>query len=148
MQAALKVLRYVKNVPYLNCTSIITTTCFSLAFSDSDWGAYLLIRRSTTGLCFYLGTSLISWKSKKQHTVSRSSLEAEYCTLANTTCEATWLKFLLQDFNIPITKPILIYFHNRSTIQIATNPVFHDAPNTSKSTATLREIECKTKTSI
>lgn len=94
-------------------------------FSDSDLGACPITRRSTTGVCFYLGTSLTSWKSKKQPTVSRSSSEAEYQALANTTFEVIWLKFLLQDFNLPIHQPIIIYCDDRSAVQIATNPVFH-----------------------
>ncbi|GAU31060.1 hypothetical protein TSUD_214960 [Trifolium subterraneum] len=83
-------------------------------------------RRSTTGFCFFLGNSLISWKSKKQNVVSRSSSEAEYRALAQTTCEGQWLKFLLQDFHISHPTPIVIYCDNKSAFHIAANPVFHE----------------------
>jgi len=52
------------------------------AFSDSDWASC-----NFTGFCIYMGATLISWKTKKQSTVSRSSSEAEYCALASTACE-------------------------------------------------------------
>lgn len=75
---------------------------------------------------FFLGNSLISWKSKKQTVVYRSSSEAEYRVLAHTTCEGQWLKYLLQDFHISHTTPIIIYCDNKSVVHIAANPVFHE----------------------
>nr|KYP52665.1 Retrovirus-related Pol polyprotein from transposon TNT 1-94 [Cajanus cajan] len=74
----------------------------------------------------YLGDSLISWKSKKQAIVSRSSSEAEYRALASTTCEIQWLTFLLEDFRVPYEKPALLFCDNDSAIQIASNQVFHE----------------------
>lgn len=92
-------------------------------FSDSDWGAYKETRKSTTDLCFYLRSSLISWKSKKQQIVSKSSSEGEYKVVTNASCEAQWLLYLMADFGIPHQHPISIFYDNSSVIHIITNSV-------------------------
>ena len=63
---------------------------------------------------------------KKQPTVSCSSSEAEYPTLALTTCELQWLTYLLQDLHVPFVQPAILYCDNQSTIQIVSNQVFHE----------------------
>ncbi|KAA0047306.1 Retrovirus-related Pol polyprotein from transposon TNT 1-94 [Cucumis melo var. makuwa] len=73
-----------------------------------------------------LGDSLISWGSKKQSVVSRSSTESEYRALADTTAELLWLRWLLADKGVPQQGPTLLYCDNRSAIQIAHNDVFHE----------------------
>ena len=62
------------------------------AFSDADWTGSVNDRRSTSGYVFLLGTTTISWSSKKQPTVALSSTEAEYRPMTNATCEAMWIK--------------------------------------------------------
>ncbi|CAJ2644808.1 unnamed protein product [Trifolium pratense] len=126
MLAGLHVLKYIKNCPGQGLFFAANSSLVLKGFSDSDWGACPDTRRSTTGLCFFLGNSLISWKSKKQNVVSRSSSEAEYRALAQATCEAQWLKYLLHDFNIPHSTPIVLYCDNKSALHIAANPVFHE----------------------
>uniref|UniRef100_A0A2N9GRW0 Reverse transcriptase Ty1/copia-type domain-containing protein n=1 Tax=Fagus sylvatica TaxID=28930 RepID=A0A2N9GRW0_FAGSY len=70
--------------------------------------------------------SLISWRSKKQHIVSRSSIEAEYRALADTTSELLALRWLLEDMGLTHSSPTVIHCDNRSAIQIAHNDVFHE----------------------
>lgn len=96
------------------------------AYSDADWGSCKITRRSVTGFCITLGSSLISWKSKKQPTVSRSSSEAEYRSMADTTCEIVWLRSLLSELGVPQHSATTLYCDNVSALYIAANPVYHE----------------------
>lgn len=126
LQAALRVVKYLKNAPGKGLFFPSQTDTQVKGFSDSDWGTCLDTRRSITGFCFFIGKSLICWKSKRQHTVSRSSAEAEYRALALAGCEAQWLSYLLTDFQLNRIVPIMIYCDNQSALHLAANPVYHE----------------------
>lgn len=96
------------------------------AYSDSDWGAWLDTRRSVTGYIMMLGQSPVSWKSKKQNTVSKSSSEAEYRAMSAAASEITWLVRLLEELGVSSLQPVTLHCDNKSAIHIATNPVLHD----------------------
>ncbi|KAL6342654.1 hypothetical protein AAG906_013060 [Vitis piasezkii] len=83
-------------------------------------------RKSITGFCIFIGDSLVSWKAKKQTTISQSSTEAEYRAVASTTSELFWLRQLLKDFQAPISSPTLLFCDNQVAIHLASNPFFHE----------------------
>ena len=68
----------------------------------------------------------MTWKSKKQSVVARSSAEAEYRAMAATACELIWLKILLADLGIMCALPIVLHCDNQAAMHIAANPVFHE----------------------
>jgi len=87
LAAAMRVIKYLKGRPGQGLFFPRDSQIHLTGFSDAEWGTCIDSRRSITGYCFFIGSSLISWKTKKQNTVSRSSSEAEYRDLASTTCE-------------------------------------------------------------
>ncbi|XP_014503350.1 uncharacterized protein LOC106763698 [Vigna radiata var. radiata] len=125
-QATNRILRYLKGTPGAGIHFPSNSTIQLKAFCDSDWATCPDTRRLVTGFTVYLGNSLISWRSKKQPIVSRSSSKAEYHSLASIVCELQWLTYLLHDFHVAHTSPALIYCDNQSSIQIASNQVFHE----------------------
>jgi len=125
-QAALRVLRYIKNQPSLEILMSSQKDMCLTSFCDADWAACPNTRRSITGYLLKLGESLISWKSKKQATVSRSSAEAEYRSLACLTAEIVWVTNLLKELGIKIKQPVSVFCDSKAAIQIASNPVFHE----------------------
>ncbi|RVW86387.1 Retrovirus-related Pol polyprotein from transposon RE1 [Vitis vinifera] len=90
-----------------------------------DWAGCLTTRRSITGYCTFLGGNLISWCAKKQHTISRSSTEAEYRAMAHTAAELTWMSFILNDLHIPLASTPTLYCDNTSALHMTINSVFH-----------------------
>uniref|UniRef100_A0A2N9GX63 CCHC-type domain-containing protein n=1 Tax=Fagus sylvatica TaxID=28930 RepID=A0A2N9GX63_FAGSY len=123
--AVIHILRYIKGTLFHGLHFSAHSTLDLCAYSDADWAGDPTDRRSTTGFCFFLGDSLISWCSKKQHIVSRFTTEAEYRALTDTTSELLALRWLLEDMGLTHSSPTVIHCDNRSAIQIAHNDVFH-----------------------
>jgi len=114
MHAANIFLQYLKHIAGQGILFRANSDAKLHAYVDADWGSCPKSRRSTTGFCIFLGNSLVSWKAKRQKTVSRSSAEAEYRSLASVSGEITWIRNLLIDFNIR-TPFVAIYCDNQSS---------------------------------
>ncbi|GKC07914.1 ribonuclease H-like domain-containing protein [Tanacetum coccineum] len=96
-----------------------------VAYFDVEWVGCPFTRRSTSGYCVLLGDNLLSWSSKRQHTLSRSSVEAEYRGVANVVAETAWLRNLLRELHTPLLSPTPVYCDNVSTIYLTANLVQH-----------------------
>jgi len=68
----------------------------------------------------------VTWRSKKQHVVARSSAKAKFRVMAQGVCELLWMKIILDYLKIKYEAPMGLECHNKSAISIAHNPVQHD----------------------
>nr|GEV43462.1 ribonuclease H-like domain-containing protein [Tanacetum cinerariifolium] len=96
------------------------------AFVDADWAKCLITRKSVTWFSIKLNGSLISWKSNKQHTLSKSSVEAEYRAMASVTSKVIWILKILKDLEWDQVLPVNLFCDSQAAIKIAANPVFHE----------------------
>ncbi|KAM1070145.1 hypothetical protein TB1_002021 [Malus domestica] len=122
--AVKRILRYLKGT--LSVGMAYTRGDLTLkAFSDADWAGDPNDRRSTTGLVIFLGNNPISWSSKKQNTVSRSSTEAEYRAMSTTSAELDWIQQVLDFMHIKSAPTPVLFCDNLSAIALSFNPVQH-----------------------
>jgi hypothetical protein len=91
---------------------------------DPHWAADPNDRRSTSGACVYIGPNLVSWLSKKQALVAKSSTEVEYRSLAQATVEVLWIQSLLKELKFKFLVP-LVLCDNLSTVNLSHNPILH-----------------------
>lgn len=126
LKALHKVLRYLKGSIGQGLLYGTDNNFDLRAFSDSDWGACTDDRRSVTGYAMFLGNSLVSWRSKKQDTVSLSSAEAEFRAMCVASKEILWLTQVLKFLRVPFKLPAYLYGDNTAALHIASNSVFHE----------------------
>ncbi|KAI4331677.1 hypothetical protein MLD38_029838 [Melastoma candidum] len=123
--AAIRVLRYLKSSPGQGL--LLEPQSLDLAaYCDSDWASCPITRRSVTGYFITLCGCPVSWKTKKQNTVSRSSAEAEYRSMAAAVSEILWLRGLLASLGIRPVSSTRLFCDNQAALHIAANPVFHE----------------------
>jgi hypothetical protein len=97
-----------------------------VGYTDSDWAGCVSDMKITSVCFFGLGSSFVSWFSRKQKSVALISAEAEYMTSNRSSCEALWLgKMLVGLFDVQL-RPTVIYCDNQSCIKLSENPIFHD----------------------
>jgi len=120
-----RILRYVKGALSSGLQIGVGPVDSLTAYSDVDWTGCPDSRRSTSGYCVYLGDTLVSWSSKRQTTVSRSSAEAEYRAVAHVVAECCWIRQLLQELHLPLSKATVVYCDNVSAVYMTANPIHH-----------------------
>lgn len=127
--AAKCVLHYLKGL--LDCGLLYHKDDWTLtAFCVSDWVDNPDDRQSASGFGIFLGRKLISWFSKKQHTVSRFSTKVKYRALTCTIAELFWLQMLLQELQVLLRGPPMLWWDNAGAIQLAFNSMFHACTKT------------------
>lgn len=120
-----RVLRYLKGTMKMGLQIEADSDTRLRAYCDSDWAGCQDTRRSTGGFCTFLGSNLISWSAKRQDSVARSSTEAEYRTLSDTTAQVAWISLMLTSIGVSLTDPAEIYCDNLSAVHLTVNPVLH-----------------------
>ncbi|WJZ84337.1 hypothetical protein VitviT2T_003945 [Vitis vinifera] len=126
LEAVYRILRYLKSTPGKGLFFKKSEEKTIEAYTDADWAGSVTDRRSTSGYCTYIWGNLVTWRSKKQSVVARSSAEAEYRAMAHGVCEILWLKKILEELKRPLEMPMKLYCDNKAAISIAHNPVQHD----------------------
>ncbi|PNX78271.1 hypothetical protein L195_g034248 [Trifolium pratense] len=125
--AVKRIMRYLKGT--LSFGIVYKSNCKTnmklKGWCDSDYAGNLDDRKSTTGYVFMLGSSAISWSSKKQPIVTLSTTEAEYVSTAACACQGVWLKNVLSYLKMKQAKCIMIYCDNNSSIKLSKNPIMH-----------------------
>ncbi|GJQ89436.1 ribonuclease H-like domain-containing protein [Tanacetum coccineum] len=125
LNAMKRVLRYLRETTDLGLHLFRSTTSQLIAYSDADWAGCPATRRSTSGYCVFLGDNLLTWSSKRQDTLSCSSVEAEYRRVANAVAETSWIRNLLRELHAPLFTATLVYYDNVSAVYMSANPVQH-----------------------
>lgn len=123
--AVKRILRYIKHTVKLGLQINKSSSLLVSAFTDADWVGCLDDRRSTGGFAVFVGPNLVSWSARKQATVSRSSIEAEYKALANATAEIMWIQTLLQELGVKGPRAAKVWCDNIGAKYLTANPVFH-----------------------
>ncbi|GKD11903.1 ribonuclease H-like domain-containing protein, partial [Tanacetum coccineum] len=91
-----------------------SATTSLVGFTNADWAGCHSTYRSTSGYCVFLGDNILSWSSKRKHTISRSSAEGEYRGVANVIAETAWLRNLLHELHSSLSSATLVYCDNNS----------------------------------
>ncbi|GKC24517.1 ribonuclease H-like domain-containing protein [Tanacetum coccineum] len=111
-----RILRYVRGTLSYELHLYSSTTSSLVADSDADWAGWPTTRRPTSGYCVFLGNNLLSWSSKRQFTLSRSSAAV---------AETCWLRNLLRELHTPLATATLVYCDNVSAVYLSSNTVQH-----------------------
>jgi len=128
--AALRVLRYLKGTRTLQLVLGRLTTTTLTGFSDSDYANCPDTSRSVAGYCFSLGSSMVSWRSKKQDNPTDSSCYAEYDALHKAAREGIFLRQLLQELGLLESKPgkcppTAIFCDNNAAVRLSQDNIWH-----------------------
>jgi hypothetical protein len=123
-QAVKCIFRYLRHTPDCGLWYSVSSSLALHGFSDMDFAGCRLDRKSTSGTCQFLGSSLVSWSSRKQSSVAQSTTEAEYIAAASFCSQLLWITYTMSDFGEEYTH-VPLQCDSTSAIIVAKNPVLH-----------------------
>jgi hypothetical protein len=126
MEVVYQILKYLKRTPGKGLWFRKNQNLNLEGYCDANWASSRDDRRSTSRYCVFVGGNLVSWRSKKQAVVARSTAKAEYRAMTLTLSEMMWLKSMLKELRLLRNETILIDCDNKVAINIANNPVQFD----------------------
>jgi hypothetical protein len=123
------VLRYLRGtvghgLRYTSSIDMIWKECI-----DSDWASSTMYKKSTFEYCFTLGSSMVSWCSRKHNYVALITTKEEYIALSMLVHEVVWLHKLLAYLSEHVLDSTIIHYGNQSCMKISENLMFHDKSN-------------------
>ncbi|GJX51890.1 hypothetical protein Tco_0280259 [Tanacetum coccineum] len=119
-----RIFRYIKGATHLGLWYPKGTNIETVVYADSDHAKDYVDRKSTSGICTFVGCCLTSWFSKKLTTPAISTTEAEYVSARKACQQALWMKQALIDYGVRLDD-VLIMCKNKGTIDLNKNPVQH-----------------------
>jgi hypothetical protein len=126
MSAVIRILHYLKSSPGKGLMFSKNAHLKIEGYTYADWAGNILDRKSTSGYFTFVGGNLVTWRSKKQKVVARSSAEAEFRGMAKGLCELIWLRSLLTEVGFPPDSAMNLFCDNKAAIDISHNPIQHD----------------------
>ncbi|XP_039045236.1 secreted RxLR effector protein 161-like [Hibiscus syriacus] len=124
-QAVKRILRYLQRTIDFGMSFLASSRFSLIGFADASWGADVDDRRSTFGFFIYFGGNLVSWSSRKQQIMARSTVEVEYRSVACADAEMVWLESLLSELHIVSHGKPTLWCDNSSAVAVCANPVLH-----------------------
>ena len=123
-QAVKRIFRYLKYTLEFGIWYSSSSTLELVGFSDADFAGCRVDRKSTSGTCHFLGSSLVCWSSRKQSSVAQSTTEAEYVAAASCCSQILWIMYTMSDYGVSY-KNVPLMCDSSSAICLAKNPVLH-----------------------
>jgi hypothetical protein len=118
LDALTRILRYLKGTPGKGIWIKNNNSNNVCGYSNANW-VRSFDGKFTTGLCTFVRGNIVTWKSKKQNVVARSSAKAEYRARTSIASELTWIKQLFTDIGMPAPLPMKMYCDNQAARHIA-----------------------------
>jgi hypothetical protein len=123
LTATKRILRYLRGTLDMGLRIVKSPSMLVSEFSDADWAGCLDDRRLTVGFAIFLG--LVSWSARKHPTVSRSSTQTEYKSLANVIAEIIWIQSLFEELKLVKYAAAILWCNNLGVTYLFTNLVFY-----------------------